>query len=172
MNAPQPLSDFAGYRNQHYGATIIVCGCGPSLNLFEQSERHITIGVNDVGRRFTRDYLVAVNGRRQFRDGRYEFVEQSCAKAVFTQLDEISAPHSRIIRFRQGQRSGTDGLAAGTLDYTNNSPYVAVNLARHFGAALSASSVSISAMIISSALVLPENPYHRLSSRQPFITVM
>lgn len=122
---------FSDYRDRHRGETVIVCGCGSSLALLTQPGRFVTIGVNDVGRRFTPDYLVVVNERRQFDRGRYVHVERSEAKAVFTQLD---LPHPRAVRFRLGRRGGTDRADPETLHYTANSPYVAVNLARHLGA--------------------------------------
>ncbi len=126
-----PVGEFVDYRDRHRGETIIVCGCGSSLARLRQPERFITIGVNDVGRRFTPDYLVVVNERRQFDRERYAHVERSQARAVFTQL-ELS--HPRAVHFRLGRRGGTDRADAQSLHYTENSPYVAVNLARHLGA--------------------------------------
>ena len=123
---------FADFRDRHRGATIIVCGCGVSLNLLCRPERAVTIGVNDIGRLFTPRYLVVVNERRQFAAERYVHVEQSQADAVFSQLD---LPHPRTVRFRLGRRGGTDRSDGDSLDYTSNSPYVAVNLARYMGAA-------------------------------------
>jgi hypothetical protein len=125
------LGSLADFRDRHRGETIIVCGCGRSLVQLERPERFVTIGVNDVGRLFTPDYLVVVNERRQFDQERYVYVEGSQAKAIFTQLD---LPHERVVRFRLGQRGGTDRTDPECLHYTNNSPYVAVNLARHLGA--------------------------------------
>ena len=127
----EPPGRFADYADRHRGETVIVCGCGSSLALLTQPGRFVTIGVNDVGRRFTPDYLVVVNERRQFDRERYVHVERSEAKAVFTQLD---LPHPRAVRFRLGRRGGTDCADPESLHYTANSPYVAVNLARHMGA--------------------------------------
>jgi hypothetical protein len=126
-----PAGGFGDYRDRHRGDTVIVCGCGSSLALLTRPERFVTIGVNDIGRRFTPDYLVVVNERRQFDRERYVHVERSEAKAVFTQLD---LPHPRAVRFRLGRRGGIDRSDPACLHYTANSPYVAVNLARHFGA--------------------------------------
>ena len=125
---------FADYRDRHPGATILVCGCGTSLALLERPEHYLTIGVNDVGRRFTPDYLVVVNEPRQFDRGRYAYVERTQAQAVFTQLGQLVAPNSQVVRFRLGRRGGTDRADTESLHYSNNSPYVAVNLARHLGA--------------------------------------
>lgn len=129
MTLPGRLADWKG---RHAGATVVVCGCGRSLRDFAPPPDVLTIGVNDVGRVFTPDYLVVVNERRQFAPGRFEFVEQSQAKAVFSQLE---LGHPRLVRFRLGQRGGVDRGDSGTLHYSNNSPYVAVELARVLGAA-------------------------------------
>lgn len=124
-------SRFADYRDRHAGASVVVCGCGASLALLERPERFLTIGVNDVGRRFTPDYLVVVNERRQFDRERWRHVEGSRALAVFSQFE---LPHPRAVRFRLGRRGGTDRADGQSLHYTANSPYVAVQLARHLGA--------------------------------------
>ena len=128
-----PLSDgrFAQFRHRHLGETIVVCGCGESLTQLRFSGRFVTIGVNDVGRLFTPDYLVVVNERRQFTAERYSHIEGSQARAVFSQL-ELAHPHA--VHFRLGRRGGTDVGAGDSLHYTSNSPYVAVNLARYMGA--------------------------------------
>lgn len=124
---------FADWRDRHRGQTVLVCGCGRSLALLDHPQRFVTIGVNDVGRRFTPDYLVVVNERRQFDPARFAYVERSEARAVFTQLD-LGIAHPRVVRFRLGRRGGTDRPDDGTLHFSNNSPFVAVGLARHLGA--------------------------------------
>lgn len=126
------MRGFADFRGCHRGETVIVCGCGVSLGQLRRPGPFVTIGVNDVGRLFTPDYLVVVNEPRQFDRERYVHVEQSQAKAVFSQLE---VAHPRAVRFRLGRRGGTDCTDINSLHYTNNSPYVAVNLARHMGAA-------------------------------------
>jgi hypothetical protein len=131
MSMLPPGARFADFRDRHRGATVVVCGCGASLRQLRRPERVVTIGVNDVGRLFTPDYLIVVNERRQFTPDRYVHVEQSQAKAVFSQ---VALAHPRAVRFRLGRRGGTGRPDGDSLDYTNNSPYVAVNLARHMGA--------------------------------------
>ena len=128
---PASLRDFHG---RHAGASIIVCGCGESLNSLDQPDRCITIGVNDVGRRFTPDYLVVVNPRQQFTPERFAQVAQTQARAVFTQLLDLGFEHPAIVRFKLGRLGGTDFSDADTLHYTRNSPYVAVGLALQMGA--------------------------------------
>ena len=125
--------DLAGFRNLHHDETVFVCGCGASLSEFHCFEGLITIGVNDVGRRFDPTYLVVLNPRQQFNDNRFRYVEQSRARALFTQLD-LGIPHPHIVRFKLGERGGTDLSDPNVLPYTRNSPYVALCLALHMGA--------------------------------------
>lgn len=122
----------AGFRDFHQGATILVCGCGASLNELTCPERFITIGVNDVGRRFDPTYLVVLNPRNQFTGDRFRYVEQSRAQAIFTQLD-LGIPHPRVVRFPLGSHGGADFSNPEVLHYTSNSPYLAVCLAVHLG---------------------------------------
>lgn len=132
--APAMLRD---YRLRHAGATVLVCGCGPSLLDLPPQPGIVSIGVNDVGRHFDPDYLVVVNPPQQFRGGRFAHVRASRASALFTQLD-LGAVKPPVVRFRLGQRGGTavgHGADDGdVLHYTQNSPYVAVGLAACMGA--------------------------------------
>src|SRR3954465_13234375 len=119
MTIPPPTACFADFRGRHRGETVVVCGCGVSLRQLRDPERFVTIGVNDVGRLFTPDYLVVVNERRQFDRERYLHGERSRAKAVFTQLD---LPPERVVRFRLGRRGGTDRTDSDFFHYTTISP--------------------------------------------------
>lgn len=128
-----PSLHFAGYRNHHAGESIIVCGCGSSLSELREPKQFITIGVNDVGRLFTPTYLVVVNNLRQFSAVRRQAITGSKAQAIFSQLD-LNVPNLNTVRFKLGQRGGTDFSDPAVLHYTQNSPYVAVCLAVHMGA--------------------------------------
>lgn len=125
---------FHAFRQAHEGQTIVVCGCGPSLLELIEPHRFITIGVNDVGRQFDPDYLVVVNPRAQFKHDRFRYVETSNARAIFTQLD-IGHVNPPVVRFKLGQYGGTEIGSADVLHHTQNSPYIAVCLAAHMGAA-------------------------------------
>jgi hypothetical protein len=127
---PFALADFQHARR---GETVIVCGCGESLNLLTYPERFITIGVNDVGRKFDPTYLVVLNPRQQFAGDRFRYVEQSRAQYLFTQLD-LKVPHPAIVKFRLGRYGGTAFDDPHVLHFTRNSPYVALCLAVHLGA--------------------------------------
>jgi hypothetical protein len=127
------LRHIADFRSLHAGESIIVCGCGASINDLARPERFITIGVNDIGRRFHPDYLVVVNPREQFTGDRFRYVETSQAKYIFTQLD-LGIAHPNIVKFRLGAYGGTDLSDIETLPYTQNSPYIALCLAARMGA--------------------------------------
>lgn len=121
------------FRGRHAGETIVVCGCGPSLNELPRPTSGLTIGVNDVGRLFDPTYLVVVNPKPQFKGDRFAHVEHSKAQALFTQL-ELGPVRPPVVRFRLGRYGGTDDGAGQVLHYTQNSPYVAVCLAALMGA--------------------------------------
>lgn len=123
----------AGFRNLHAGATILVCGCGASLQEFKHPEDFITIGVNDIGRLFDPSYLVVLNSRHQFDNNRFRYVEQSRARSIFTQLD-LGIEHPNIVRIQLGEYGGTHCDDPDRLPYTRNSPYVALCLALFMGA--------------------------------------
>jgi hypothetical protein len=120
------------WRGRHQDASILVCGCGESLRDLRPRDDVVTIGVNDVGRVLDPDYLVVVNPRQQFKNDRFRFVESSRARALFTQLD-LGRVNPPVIRFRLGRYGGVES-ETDSLHYTQNSPYVAVGLAAHFGA--------------------------------------
>jgi hypothetical protein len=125
---------FSAFKNAHENETVVVCGCGPSLHELTEPSRCVTIGVNDVGRLFDPTYLVVLNPRSQFSGDRFKYVEQSRAKALFTQLADGINAAAPIVRFRLGKYRGTDLSDPAALPYTKNSPYVAVCLAMHMGA--------------------------------------
>jgi glycosyltransferase involved in cell wall biosynthesis len=123
----------ADFRDIHADSVIIVCGCGESLNELTRPERFITIGVNDVGRRFQPNYLVVVNPPNQFSGDRFSYVESSQAEYLFTQL-KLGLSRENIIKFQLGTYGGTDFSNPDVLHHTQNSPYVALCLAVHMGA--------------------------------------
>lgn len=126
-------SGLSAFRGTLSGASLVVCGCGPSLLHLAQPQRFVTIGVNDVGRLFDPTYLVVLNPRQQFKHDRFRYVEQSNAQALFTQI-ELGRVRPPVVRFRLGQYAGTEPGADDALHYTQNSPYVAVCLAAFMGA--------------------------------------
>lgn len=128
-----PGGSLSSFQNLHQDETIIVCGCGASLNELARPERFITIGVNDVGRRFQPNYLVVVNPRNQFSGDRFSYVENSGSEYLFTQL-HLGLARGNVIKFDLGAYGGTDFSNPNVLHHTQNSPYVALCLAVHMGA--------------------------------------
>ena len=92
------LRSLADFRDRHHGEAIIVCGCGQSLNDLPKPPGCVTIGVNDVGRRFDPTYLVVVNPPRQFSGDRFRYVENSRARFLFTQRDDLGMVQPPIVR--------------------------------------------------------------------------
>lgn len=135
---PVPTADelpreLEGFRDYHAGETFLVCGCGSSLSEVVAPERFISIGVNDVGRLFQPDYLVVLNHPQQFKDDRFRHVEESRARAVFTQT-ELGIDHPHVVRIKLGTKGGVDFRDPSVLHYSTNSPYLALCLAVHMGA--------------------------------------
>ncbi len=130
---PAALRRLRDFRDLHAGETIVVCGCGSSLKQLPDPQRLLTIGVNDVGRLFDPTYLVVLNPRNQFKGDRFRHVASSRARTIFTQLN-LRLRHPHVVRFRLGQRGGTEISDPDTLPYTRNSPYVALCLAAFMGA--------------------------------------
>ena len=135
---PTPLAEtleaLANFAGRHRGETIVVCGCGPSLNDLPVRPACPTIGVNDVGRNFDPDYLVVVNPPAQFPPHRRRPIEESRARAVFTQYSDWRLEHARRVPVTFGAYGGVDFSNPNVLHYTRNSPYVALCLAVHLGA--------------------------------------
>ncbi len=122
------MRTLASFANLHQGETIVVCGCGESLNEFTHQQGFVTIGVNDVGRRFTPNYLVVVNPRNQFTGDRFSYVENSEAQYLFTQLN-LGLARENVVKFQLGIYGGTGFANPNVLHHTQNSPYVGLCLA-------------------------------------------
>jgi hypothetical protein len=127
------MNKLSGFRNIHAGEKIIVCGLGESLNTLTNPHEFITIGVNDIGRKFDPTYLVVMNGKDSFVPERWRWIETSWGKNIFTQLHDLDGQKG-IIHFNLGKRAGTNLDSDDSLPYTSNSPYVALCLAAYMGA--------------------------------------
>jgi hypothetical protein len=130
--AADTLADFVG---RHRGESLVVCGCGASLRDVPERPACVTIGVNDVGRRFDPDYLVVVNPPSQFAQERRRAIVESRARAVFTQYSDWRLQQAPCVPIALGAYGGVDFANPSVLHFTRNSPYVAVCLAIQVGAA-------------------------------------
>ena len=51
------MKELKDFYNIHKDDKIIVCGLGNSLNIFNDPEKYITIGCNDISRKFDPTFL-------------------------------------------------------------------------------------------------------------------
>lgn len=133
---PDPsLDEYMTYVNKHKGQSFIICGCGNSLNDFEPDGKSIIIGVNDVSKKITPDYLVCVNELKTFTPERLPWVMNHTAKKLFTCLPNltVSRPEDNV-RIKIGTWGGVNIDKWGYIDHTANSPYMALVIAYQLGA--------------------------------------
>ncbi|MEP3331174.1 hypothetical protein [Sedimentitalea sp.] len=122
------------WKDHHAGETMIVCGCGASAAALVSKPPCPVIGVNDMGRLFDPDYLVILNPQSQFSRDRFAAIETTRPKALFTSVQGLSLPETRVVPVALGERGGVDVSPDGRVPFTRNSPYVALALARFMGA--------------------------------------
>lgn len=126
---------FTDFKDYHRGETIIVCGLGESLNYFHNPEDWITIGVNDIGRLFTPTYLLNVNNKNQYKDDRFQYIENSKARYLFTHREgEQGNAAIPKITFNIDRNPGGVEIVGDRLPHFRNSPYMAITLAGYMGA--------------------------------------
>ena len=130
------IEAYTDFINKHQDKSFVVCACGVSLNDYDNFDNHITIGVNDAGKKIWCKYLVVVNEPKTFKFKRWPDVQSNDSEFVFTHLSNlpIDNPEGRIIRVNLGKYEGIDLDNYGFIDYTTNSPYMAIVIAYQMGA--------------------------------------
>lgn len=124
------------YINKYQGESFIVAGCGSSLSLYDDFSNHYVIGVNDIERILTPDFLVVVNDIKTFMRGRWDYIRDSKSPVIFTHLDN-PGPITRagnIAKIKIGKRGNPDLDNFNSVDHTMNSPYMAAIIAYQLGA--------------------------------------
>ena len=86
---------YSSFQNKHKGEKIIVCGCGTSATLAPVGQ-NIIIGVNDIGRLFTPNYLVVLNDKHSFNQDRWSWIQTSAAEYCFTQFANLDTKSKKI----------------------------------------------------------------------------
>lgn len=129
---------FPDYIGKYKDETFIIAGCGSSLNMYsgEDLSKYYIIGVNDIERILTPDFLVVVNEIRTFMRGRWEFVRDSLSPVIFSHIDD-PGPITRkdhLAKIKIGQRNQARLDQFQEVDYTMNSPYMAAIIAYQLGA--------------------------------------
>lgn len=127
---------YPNYTNKFQGETFIVAGCGSSLKYYHDFSKYYVIGVNDIERILTPDFLVVVNDYRTFMRGRWEYVRESLSPVIFTHLDNPGpiTRASHIAKLKIGSRNSPNLDNLSVVDYTMNSPYMAIIIAYQLGA--------------------------------------
>ncbi len=129
---------YPDYIGKYKGETFVIAGCGSSLNLYagEDFSKYYVIGVNDIERILTPDFLVVVNDVRTFTRGRWEFIRDSLSPVIFSHMDD-PGPITRkdhLVKLKIGQRSQARLDQMQEVDHTMNSPYMAAIIAYQLGA--------------------------------------
>jgi hypothetical protein len=129
------IGEYQKFINKHPGESFVVCACGVSLNDYANFDNHVTIGVNDAGKQVWCKYLVVVNEPSTFKFKRWPDVQSNNSEFVFTHLSNlpIDNPERRIV-VNLGKYEGIDLDNYGFIDYTTNSPYMAIVIAYQMGA--------------------------------------
>jgi hypothetical protein len=111
-----------------------VLGLGESLKEFKPSKNK-TIGVNDIFKHHSTDYLVCVDKPSRFTKDRLNTILKSDVKKFYTHLNEWSRlkVRTQIIKLN-GLRGSLKGIEGDEVCYSNNSTFVAVVLAYKMGA--------------------------------------
>jgi uncharacterized Rossmann fold enzyme len=124
------------YIGKLKGETFIIAGCGSSLNYYSDFSKYYVIGVNDIERILTPDFLVVVNDSRTFMRGRWEYVRDSLSPVIFSHLDNPGpiTRSSNLVKINLGERNNPNLDRMDRVDYTTNSPYMAAIIAYQLGA--------------------------------------
>src|SRR5262249_796467 len=105
------------------------------INSFRDPHRFRTIGVNDIGRAFTPDYLFVMDSPKSFGE-RFDFIRSSQARYVFTDHD-LGLPRDNVVKFPIRQSAAprlADPHALYLIGRPPTSPFLALCLAAHMGA--------------------------------------
>jgi hypothetical protein len=127
---------YPDYIGKYKDKPFIIVGCGSSVNYFTDLSKYYVIGVNDVERILTPDFLVVVNDFRTFMRGRWEYVRDSMSPVIFSHLDN-PGPITRsahLAKIKVGERNQARLDQFEFVDHTMNSPYMAAVIAYQLGA--------------------------------------
>lgn len=125
--------DYKELKNKHQGQKIMVVGCGTSTSTLTNPQDYITIGVNDLGRLFTPNYLVVLNDKQSFKYDRWKWITESECPHILTHIKGLAVKEESKVMLQLGKYGGSD-LEKDQVDYTSNSTYVACIIAAYMGA--------------------------------------
>lgn len=122
--------NYKDFKNIHKGQKIIVSGCGCSAPLLTNPQDYITIGVNDISRLYSPNYLVVLNDKSSFSIERWMWIEKTQSPYILTHIKTLDVPEEKKVILQLGQYGGYD-LNKDAVDYTSNSPYLACIVASY-----------------------------------------
>lgn len=125
--------EYKEFKNKHNGQKIIVSGCGTSAAELKDPSNHIIIGVNDLSRLYSPNYLVVLNDKSSFEHDRWKWIENTQSPCIFTHIRNLAVKEESRILLQLGRYGGTD-LNKDAVDYTSHSTYVAIIIAAYMGA--------------------------------------
>ena len=156
--------EFSHFKNKHPGSKFLVIGCGESAPLASSVKDCIVIGVNDIGRLLTPDYLLVVNDKYAFSQDRWQWIEKTGVQYVFSHLPNMQVSNEKLVIFKLGRYRQVN-LDRESIDYSNNSPYMAIILAYYMGA----SKIGLLGVDFTNDHFFAKTGRHPLSSRLPEI---
>lgn len=132
------MKQFSEFANIHSGKRALVLGLGVSTKQIVGKDTRdlITIGVNDIGSIYTPKYLLTVDMSSRFQPQRSMAIRDTEAEYLFTHIEEwkkATRLMDKVVSFKLGARSLQNINNIGVLDFSNNSPYIAIILAYQMG---------------------------------------
>lgn len=123
------------YIDSQKGKEFIVAGCGESINNFSDFSDFLVVGINDIERIMTPNYLVVVNHQRTFARGRFEWVTRSKSPVILSHIDPGTLDNrNALVKITLGSKGKINLDDRSKVDYTMNSPYMGVIIAYQLGA--------------------------------------
>ena len=133
---------WSDYINKHPNSKWLVCGIGPSLRTIdlEKYKDHHIIGVNDIEKYIKPDYIVIVDRLNTFPFKRKMAILNSKCKEIFVNNPQFSREIARIvfdpsvlIEISLKNINKDPYLESGKIVFSNNSTFVACDIARRMG---------------------------------------
>ncbi len=128
------------YINKHPNSKWLVCGIGPSLKDIDLNKYkdHLLIGVNDIEKILCPDYLVIVDRITTFNGKRRDTIINTKCEEIFINNTQFSRElgnfdHQRLIEIPLINIRKSPDLSINKVVFSNNSTFVACDLARMMG---------------------------------------
>ena len=129
------------YVNKHVDKKFLICGLGPSFDTInlEDYKDYIKIGVNDIESKFKPDYLVIVDRINTFKGKRRDTIINTTCNTIFVNNDQFSRElgnfnHQALVSINLININKDEGLFTNKIHFSNNSTFIACDIARLMGA--------------------------------------